>query len=167
MSLKKFFNTTLSEINTSPLDTLGDLRIEDGKWYKYVEIRNTTATVAGVAGDPVAYFALTGVANHRVVIDLSDADAVPVPAGLLMGSVAGVHTPTSVSYYGWIQLTGSAVVPTAITNGVVGRPVCLTTTDKTLQMGAEVDTLGPYKQTCGVELTATAANNQILCQFPH
>jgi len=162
MSLRQVFNTQLTDVDSSARDTVGSLRWENDKLYKYVKIMNTTATVAGVAGDPVAYFA--GGANiqgedARVVIDLSDADTIPVCAGFLMGTVTGTLT---VAYYGWIQLTGAVTVPTAITSGVVGNEVYLTTTDKTLAKLVEVDSLGAFRRSVGVEITATAANNKII-----
>lgn len=163
--LKRYFNQALTAISTSPLDTLGDLRLENGVWYKYVEIRNATATVAGVAGDPVGYFAGTGVVNSRVVLDLTDADNPPIPAGLLQGTVAGVHSPPT-SYYGWIQLTGPHAVPTAVSSGAAGCPVKLTTTDKTLAKVSEVDSTGAYQSVCGISIDASGANNQIICNFP-
>lgn len=162
MALRQIFKTQLSDVNTTAVDIVGSLRWENDKLYKYTMIKNTTATVAGVAGDPVAYFAggasIQG-EDSRVVIDLTDADTIPVCAGFLMGTVTGTLT---VAYYGWIQLTGVVTVPTAITSGVVGNPVYLTTTDKTLAKAVEVDTAGAYKQTAGVEITATAANNKII-----
>jgi hypothetical protein len=81
----------------------------------------------------------------------------------LTGTVTGT---ADTAYYTWVQLTGVVTVPTAITNGVVGNPVYLTTTDKTLAKSVEVDTAGAYKANVGVELTATAASNKIIANVP-
>lgn len=154
------FKQPVTEVSLVQKDRLGDLRLEDGKWYKYVKLLNITATVAGVAGDPVAYTAAgAGILNHTVVLDCSDADSQPICAGFLMGTVAGVHSPAT-SYYIWVQITGRVVVPTAVGSGVVGSHVRLTSTDKTL--GVMTGVLG----NCGVEATATAANNVIIADCP-
>lgn len=58
--IKQTFVTKLTDVNSTAQEVLGTLRFEGNKVYKYVEIKNTTATVAGAAGDPVAYFAATG-----------------------------------------------------------------------------------------------------------
>lgn len=163
MSDRALFFSAIDEVTTVRRDTLGALRWQNGALYKYVEIRNT-ATVAGVAGDPVAYFASTGFSNHRVVIHLADADTNPIPAGLLCGSVEGT---ANTSYYGWIQLTGLATVPTAVGSGIVGVPVYLTTTNKTLAKAAESDGGADYRTIVGILLTEAGANNKILCNFPH
>lgn len=160
MALRQIFRTQVTDVGTTAIDTVGALRYEDDKLYKYVQIKNVTATVAGVAGDPVAYAidSADGPENSKVVIDLTDADAQPVGAGLLMGSVAGV---AGTSYYGWIQLTGLATVPTAVGSGVLGSGFMMSTTDKTLTVATGV--IFP----CGVLLKATGANNTVFCRFPH
>lgn len=163
MAYQDIFVTQISDVDSSARDTVGAIRILDNKKYKYVMIKNTTATVAGVAGDPVAYFpgAVDGT-SARVVIDLTDADTIPVPAGFLCGTVAGTLT---VAYYGWIQLTGQVTVPTAVTSGVVGNPVYLTTTDKTCAKSVEADSAAAYKANMGILITATAANNKVLANL--
>lgn len=168
MGFRQIFASSIGDVDTYARDVVGSLRFENDKWYRYVAILNETATVAGVAGDPVAYNA--GGASSEgddvvCVIDLSDADTVPVCAGFLTGSVAGVHSPAT-TYYTWVQLTGVVTVPTAITSGVVGRPVYLTTTDKTLAISVEADSAAAYKANVGVEITATAANNKIIADVP-
>lgn len=159
MALKQVFRTGLTDVDTSEKDNLGDLRFESGKWYKYVKIMNTTATVAGVAGDPVAYFAgATGPSTPRVVLDLTDADPQPVCAGFLMGTVTGTLTT---AYYGWIQLSGIVTVPTAVAGTpVIGSGVMLGTTDKELTKVTGV--IYPV----GVQMVASGANNTILATCP-
>lgn len=166
MSTQQVFRTALTEVTTDRRDRLGAIRwmtdptTGQDRAYKYVKVLNVTATVAGVAGDPVAYRAAgAGVTNNHVVLDVTDADAQPLCAGFLMGTVAGVHSPAT-SYYCWIQLTGDVTVPTAVTSGVIGSGVMLGG-DKTLVVNTGVI------MSCGTEITATAANNRILaaCQF--
>lgn len=128
--MKRVFVTGLSDVHTSDKESVGTLRFEGNKIYKYVKILNDTATVAGAAGDMVAYDAATGAENHTVVIDLTDADAKPVPAGMLMGTVTGT---VDTAYYGWIQLKGPATVLQTIAGTPAdGDTLMLSTTDKTL-----------------------------------
>lgn len=131
--LKQTFVTKLTDVNSTAQEVLGSLRFENNKVYKYVEIKNTTATVAGVAGDCVAYFAATGYGNNRVVLDLSDADAtVAFAAGILCGTITGT---LGVSEYGWIQIKGAATLSIAVTSGAAGKTFKLTTVDKTATVG--------------------------------
>lgn len=164
--LRTTFASQIGDVDTSARDPLGCLRWYNDNLYRYVRLQNETATVAGVAGDPVAYDA--GGASEagtgaRVVLDLTDADTVPVCAGFLTGTVVGT---AGTAYYTWIQLTGVVTVPTAITNGVVGTPVVLSTTDKTLVQANEADSGADYKENCGVEISATGANNKIIARCP-
>jgi hypothetical protein len=127
--LKQTFLTPLTEVSSVAKEILGSLRFENNKIYKYVNIKNTTATVAGAIGDLVAYFASTGYASNRVVVDLSDADAtMPFGAGILCGVVTGTLT---VDYYGWIQIKGPATITVAVTSGVAGQSFKMSATDKT------------------------------------
>jgi|SRR3990167_5729611 len=127
--LKQSFVTKLTDVNTTAQEPLGTLRFEGNKIYKYVNIKNTTATVAGAIGDLVAYFAATGHLNHRVVVDLSDADAtMPFGAGVLCGVVTGTLLT---DYYGWIQIQGNATLTVAVTSGVAGQGFKMSATDKT------------------------------------
>lgn len=145
--LKATYLTPLTQIDTVAQEALGTLRLENGNWYKYVNIKNTTATVAGAAGSLVGWFAATGRTINRVVIDLSDADAIVIGAGALMGTVTGTLT---VDYYGWIQLTGAVTLDTAVTSAAAGKSFFLSTTDKTGTVGANA-----YDQKLGISTNAT------------
>lgn len=164
MSDRTIFASQIDEITSSARDTLGALRWHNGKLYKYVKIRNTTATVAGVAGDAVAYEAEDGVENHTVVLDLSDADSQPVPAGIIQGTIAGVHSP-QVDYYGWIQLTGPFTANQTLGGSAAdGGPLVLGS-DKTLTKAAESDSTAVYKNVCAIANDASA--KKCLAMFPH
>lgn len=131
--IKQTFVTKLTDVNSTAQEVLGTLRFEGNKVYKYVEIKNTTATVAGVAGDCVAYFAATGYGNNRVVLDVSDADAtVAFAAGILCGTITGTLT---VAEYGWIQIKGPATLNIAVTSGAAGKTFKMTTVDKIATVG--------------------------------
>ena len=102
----------------------------DGKVWKYVKILNTTATVAGVAGDLAAYAAATGHSTNTVVLDKTDADAAPVGAGLLGGTVTGA---AGTAEYGWVQVKGPATANAAIGGTPAdGDQLMAGTTDKAL-----------------------------------
>ena len=161
---RQIFRQALTEVSTTRKESLGAIRQDSNKFYKYVMLRNATATVAGVAGDPVIYaegVTLQGYVNNRVVTDSTDGDTQPTGAGFLLASVAGV---AGTAYYLWIQLTGIVTVPLAVTSGVVGSGVMPTTsggTDKTLVVAT-----GVINQ-MGTLLTATGTNNKVLasCQW--
>lgn len=164
MALKQIFVTQLTDVDTTARDIVGDIRCESGKFYKYVKLANYTATVAGVAGDPVAYVkaatdATGAAAKNAVVLDMSDAAAQPELAGFLMGTVAGVHTTPTI-YYCWIQLTGLVTVPTAVTTGVLGSGFMMGTTDKTLVVATGVIYPGGYLG------SASGANNIVMADCP-
>lgn len=151
--MRQVFKTKLTDVTTDDRDGVGTIRIENNKVYKYVKVQNTTATVAGASGDPVAYDAEDGHTNAHVVIDLTDADAAPICAGFLLATITGT---LATAYYCWIQLKGAVTVVTAITSGADGVPVYLTTTDKTLAKAVEADSAGNYKQVCGIAKDASA-----------
>lgn len=154
MALRQIFKTQLTDVDTTARDIVGSLRWENDKLYKYVKLLNDTAsvTVAGVAGDPCAYVD-GGPALNTVTLDNTSADAQPVLAGFLMGTVTGTY---NTAYYLWVQVTGLVTVPTAVTSGVIGSGCMMATGDKTLTITTGVIESGA----CLV--TATAANNVVM-----
>jgi hypothetical protein len=126
--MKQVFITKLTDVSLTDKEGIGTIRQEGGCWYKYVMIKNHTATVAGAAGTLVGYYATTGFGAHRVVVDLSDADTIPVPAGALCGTVTGT---LDVAYYGWVQTCGPVTLDTAVTSAAAGKNFIMSTTDKT------------------------------------
>lgn len=153
--LNASFTGDVSRVDTEQKYPLGTLRLEDGKWYKYVKLLNDTAGVAGVAGDPVAFDAETGHETHTVVLDLDDADTAPLGAGVLAGTVAGV---VDTAYYLWIQLTGPVVTTQAVP-GSDGGLLKMSTTDKTFAAVA-----GHADGHCAYAGDASA--KKIICAFP-
>ena len=145
--IKSIFATKLTDVDTTDVEGVGTIRQEGNKVYKYCNIKNTTATVAGVAGTLVSYFAATGYPTHRVVIDQSDADAVPFGAGALCGTVTGTLT---VDYYGWVQIAGPCTLDTAVTSGAAGKDFVMSTTDKTGTVAA-----GYFEPRVGTNYNAT------------
>lgn len=153
-------------VTSAPEFGLGQIGMNsDGKVWKYVQILNTTATVAGVAGDVAAYFAAVGHSTHRVVLDKTDADAAPIGAGLLGGTVTGT---LAVAEYGWIQIKGPATANTAIGGTPAdGDQLMAGTTDLALEKQLFAGTtpniaaVGSY---CGAGTDVTA--KLVACDFP-
>lgn len=127
---KKAFVTPLDAVETTDKEGVGTIRWEGNKCYKWVQLQNTTATVAVVAGDAVAYFAETGHDTSRVVSDVTDADTIPVGAGLVQATIAGV---LATAYYCWIQIKGPATAAQTIGGSAAdGDQLMKSTSDKTL-----------------------------------
>lgn len=126
------FNGLITDVSTTAQNEVGSIVQLGGKRYKYVELKNTTATVAGAAGSLVGYTAssgaTTGYPASQVCVDMSDADTTPIPAGITLAAVTGTLT---VSYYCWIQITGAATLDTSVSSGAAGKEFILSTTDKT------------------------------------
>jgi len=110
----------------------------DGIKYKYVKLLNESATVAGAAGDVVAYLdAPSSSENNTVVTDNTDAATKPVGAGVLQATVTGA---TGTAEYVWVQVTG----PFTANQDLAGTPadgdaLFLSTTDKTLTLATAAD----------------------------
>lgn len=127
---KRVYLTPLTAVDTADKEDVGTLRFEGNKVYKYVKLQNTTATVAVAAGDAVAYDAAVGHSVSQVVSDMSDADSIPVAAGIVQGTVAGV---LATAYYCWIQIKGpSTALQTIAGSPADGDHFSMSTTDKTL-----------------------------------
>lgn len=126
--LKSTYLTPLTEVSTTDKEGVGTLRCEKNKWYKWVNLKNTTATVAAAAGTLVAYFAATGYLNNRVVVDLTDADSAVFAAGATLATITGT---AGTDYYCWIQIKGHITLDTSVGSGAAGSPFYLTATDKT------------------------------------
>ena len=108
---KRAFVTPLDTVDLSDKEGVGTIRFEGNKVYKYVQLLNTSGTVAVVAGDAVAYFAEVGHNTSRVVSDIDDADTVIIGAGIVGATIAGVLL---ISYYVWIQIKGPVTVAQTI-----------------------------------------------------
>tara|TARA_R100001377_G_scaffold84455_1_gene68047 strand:+ start:2865 stop:3338 length:474 start_codon:yes stop_codon:yes gene_type:complete len=109
-----------------------------GKKYKYVELRNETATVAGAIGDVVGYLGSPSASeNNTVVTDNSDAATKPVGAGVLGVAVVGT---LAVAEYVWVQVSGPFTAGTNLAGTPAdGDAVFLSTTDLTLTLATAVD----------------------------
>lgn len=131
----------LTEVATDfPTHTEGSVYTDsDGIKYKYVKLRNESATVAVAAGDVLGYLGSPGATeNNTVVSDNTDAATKPVGAGVALGTVAGVATT---SYWIWVQVTGPFTANNDIagTTPADGDALYLSTTDKVLTLATAVD----------------------------
>lgn len=105
--IKQAFATKLTDVDTVQREALGTLRFEGNKVYKYVKLRNITATVAAVAGDCAVYENEDGLQNNHAVTDYTDGGSVPLGAGVILAAVAGVALT---DYFLWLQVKGPATL---------------------------------------------------------
>ena len=128
------------------LGTMGmTIDAQGTKTFRYVKLRNETATVAVASGDMLAYLASPVAGSgatlnhefHTVVSDNTDAATKPIAAGVAGATVAGV---ASTAYYGWVQCGGFAIVNQTIAGTPAdGDALFLSTTDKTLTLATAAD----------------------------
>jgi len=145
----------LTAIDTIPQFTPGSIgQTADGKKYKYVQYDTGAGPVAAAAGNVAYYYAPGGVsagATTVVTSDLSDS------AGLGAGVLQAVLTDGA---YGWVQISGSATLTTALTAGADGNALtAVGSTDGTLDVSALVtDSIVAY--------AVDASAKIIMCAFP-
>jgi hypothetical protein len=84
------------------------------KNYKYIQYRAGAAGVSGVSGEVAYYYTPGGYEDSEVTSDLSD--SVGIGAGVLQASMFSTT-------YGWIQITGPAILSIALTAGADGDPL--------------------------------------------
>lgn len=150
MTFKTSFVQPLTEVSASQKEVLGTIRVENAgkKIYKYCELKNS-ATVAGVAGDQLVYFAVTGYGVSRVCVRAADGDAVPIPAGILTASCAGVG---ATSYFLWVQIKGAATLSTAVASAAAGKRFTASTTNVTFTVMAD-----DFSPEAGISLSTTTS----------
>lgn len=140
------------------LGTLGMNMTDQGtKGYRYVKLRNESASVSAVAGDMAAY--LTSPANdeeaNTVVTDNTNAATLPVGAGMIQTAVAGV---ANTAYYGWVQSDGYAVANPTPSGATDGDALFVSGTDKLLANAAASDA-----PVCAVTIDASAKLIRLKC----
>lgn len=124
----------------------------EGKIYKYVQYKEATAAVDGVAGEVAYYHTLDGYKLNEVTSDVSD--SVDIGAGVLQANVADEQ-------YCWVQIKGPATLTIALTSGGDGDPLTPTGAgDGTLAVTAAVTS--PVCAYAG-----DASDNEIICDFPY
>tara|TARA_Y100000296_G_C5132490_1_gene236316 strand:+ start:517 stop:996 length:480 start_codon:yes stop_codon:yes gene_type:complete len=140
---KQSFVQALTETSTTEKDSLGDIRWEGNKCYKYVQYKATA--IACVAGRMTGFYTMDGYKNNQVTLDTSDQPqaATLTGAGLTLSVI-----PTD--GYGWVQIKGAATMSVAFVAGTDGDPVGL--------VGATADT-------GDLDLHITAVSNSHICGF--
>lgn len=142
--------TALDEGRTPSVGTIYEST--DGKVYKFIQYKEGTAAVDGVAGEVAYYVADTGYGANTVTSDLSDSSE--NGAGVLQAAM-------SEDEYGWIQIKGPATLTIALTAGADGDPLTPTGAgDGTLDVSALVT-----DHVCAIAVDASA--QEIICDFPY
>jgi len=130
------------------------VEMQNGKKYKYVQYETAAGSVAAVAGNVCYYYAPSGVSAGATTVVTSDlSDSANVGAGVLQAALTD-------GYYGWIQVTGTATLTTALTAGADGNALtAVGATDGTLDVSALVT-----DHICAVAVDASA--KIVFCMFP-
>lgn len=159
MAMRQIFKTQITDVNVTAVDTLGSLRIDGDKLYKYMKLQNTSG-VACVAGDPVSYKATpaAGYSVNVVTSKVSEADAQPICAGCVQATISSAQTTAGV--FIWVQVTGLISVPAAVTSGVVGSGAMMSGTDKTFTV-----VTGVIESCCTVLSTGAAGFVSLQCTY--
>lgn len=128
---------------------------ETGFLYKYVKYNQGAGTVAAVAGNFCYYYAASGASAGEYTEVTSDlSDSAGVGAGVLQAVIAN-------GGYGWIQITGYAVLTTALTAGADGNALTpVGSTDGTLDVSAAVT-----DHICAIAIDASAKKVFLQCPF--
>lgn len=148
MALKTIFRTALT-VSDDPneTDTLGDIRQERTKRYKYVKFITTNV----VAGDVVKYADTAGYDASNV---LPTTSATEIVAGVVMAT----QTAATASSYGWIQIGGrsGSLAVNMTDTPLVGSDVEGSGTTKAFRKSITL------KQRAGTALDVTASANVVL-----
>lgn len=144
-SMKKVFQTKLTDTSTTDLEGIGTLRFEGPRIFKWVKYEAGTGSVAAVAGNCVVYHGDDSVvldSEADVTSDYSDGDG--IVAGVLQAVIADES-------YGWIQIKGIAILNLALDTGADGNELIVGTTDGALAVRALATSM-----TAAVAVDATA-----------
>ena len=132
---KQVFRTAITATDTAAVDTLGDIRQEPFRRYKYVRF-----TAAIDLGDIVKYATLAA-------YDASEVAESATQALVVAGMAVVTHIANN---YGWIQIAGSATLATAVTSGSIGDGFI-----SEANLGLVTVSTGGAEQICGWSLNAT------------
>lgn len=97
------YKAALTDVDSTAQETLGLIRQEDNKKYKYVKFSGTNAVAVG---DLVGYVASGGATDTMTTVDGAVGSG---PAGIALAIVA-----SGAVAYGWIQIGGLAVSVAAL-----------------------------------------------------
>ncbi len=149
MMFKTTYLTRLTDVDTTDRESIGTLRFESGKMYKYVKYNHGVGELDLVVGNVVGYF-LNGADDYVVTADVSSMDTLPVIAGIIVAATVTVDDS-----YIWIQIGGPGTLATTVegTTPAAGDVICILTgtTDKY----AEIDPTANNVVTGGFMVTTT------------
>jgi hypothetical protein len=112
-SMKKVFQTKLTDTRATDVEGIGVIRFEGAKIYKWVSYNAGTGTVAAVAGSGCVYHGDDAVvANSAADVTMDYTDGL-IGAGVLQAIIATTE-------FGWIQIKGIAVMVPSFTAGADG-----------------------------------------------
>jgi len=145
-SMKKIFQTKLTDTSTLDLEGIGALRFEGAKVFKWVSYNSGTGPVAAVAGSAVVYHGDNAVvADSAADVTMDYTDGL-ICAGVLQAIIANAS-------FGWIQIKGVAIMVPAFTAGIDGdRMVTIGAADGAL----DVIVTGALTNPAGVALDISA-----------
>lgn len=112
-SMKKVFQTKLTDTAATDIEGIGVLRFEGAKVYKWVSYNQGGDVVAAVADEVVVYHGDNAVAIDAaadVTMDITDG---LITAGVLQAVIADGE-------FGWIQIKGVAILNSVLSGGVDG-----------------------------------------------
>lgn len=145
IGLNKTQVTAASSVPEFLVGTVGRVDLT-GNLYKYVKYNGGAGSVAAVAGNFVFNYAPSGAsagATTEVTSDVTDSGGIGM--GVLQAVIAS-------GGYGWIQITGTATLTTALKAGADGNALtAVGTDDGTLDVSAAVT-----DYICAVAVDATA-----------
>lgn len=142
----------VSQVDATALFLLGSIgQTGDGKKYKYITYSEEAAAVDGVTGEVCYYIKASGYLNNDVTSDLTASDE--AGAGVLQSDLSD-------NEFGWIQISGHAVLTIALTAGADGDSLTpVGSADGSLDVSAAVT-----DAICAVAADISAKG--IMCMFP-
>lgn len=153
-SMKKVFQTRLTDTSTLDLEGIGVLRFEGSRVYKWVTYNTGTGVIAAVAGNGVVYHGDDAVVVDSAADVTSDySDGSGIVAGVLQAVIANAS-------YGWIQIKGIAVMNLVLDSGADGNELIVGTTDGSLAVRASA-----AQMTAGVAIDASAKEVLLDCPW--
>jgi len=114
---KKVFRTGVNDTNAADIEGVGTIRMEGECTYKWMKFVNNVNQTNATSGACLVYTALN-------TVDII-ASGYGCPAGVQMAPVPP-STPLGTAYFGWVQVSGPAILSTAVTGSpAAGQPLTI------------------------------------------
>ncbi len=156
MMFKTTYITKLTDNDSSDRETVGTLRFENNKMYKYVKYDHGVAGLDLVVGDVVGYL-LNEADSYFVTADVSSMDTIPVMAGVIVAA-----TVTADDSYIWIQIGGPVTLAATVEGTTPSAGDVLAVLAGTTDKYAEIDPTD-HAVRCGFMVTTTTG---VILQCP-